>query len=132
MNERRHAYVEETVLRKLVGSATVACGIHCLLTPILVLAFPVLALSETVEWLVMLGSVPFGTLLVLTGPPVRRASILSLLAVGAMVWMASLSGWLEPIPEAVTSAAGSLLFASSLLWSAQECRSGACDVSSDV
>lgn len=107
---------------RAVGIAACLCGIHCLLTPVLVATVPFLALSETVEWVVMLGSVFVGLGLVMVGPHGNRGLVLAGLGVGATVWVASLLGWFEPLPETVTSAAGSLLFAGSLLWSAQTCR----------
>jgi hypothetical protein len=116
------------VLGRVVGSAAALCGVHCLLTPAIVLVLPALALSEVVERWVLLGTAASGFLIVGLGPARHRGRILAILSAGVAFWFASLGGWLEPAPEAVTSAAGSLVVAGALLWSARLCRTGGCEV----
>lgn len=119
-------------VEKAVGVAAGLCGIHCLITPVLVAGVPFLALSETVEWGLMVVTVSLGLGMVLFGP-FRSPRLVRLgLMAGAGVWLSSLLGWFEPWPEPVTSATGSLVFAGSLIWSARACRTGACEVCGDA
>lgn len=109
-----------------VSACTAAlCGIHCALTPILIVFLPALALSESVErggWLV---SIIIGALVFALGPTRRQWAGLSAFVFGASLWAASLAGVLEPIPEPWTSAAGSLIVAAALFGSARACGTGA-------
>ena len=96
-------------MRKFAGWTGIVCAVHCCLAPLLVVVAPALALSETWEW-VFLGAAVFlgcfsGVGFTLFG------------GTGLMVWLASLLGWLEIIhlPEVVTTTAGSLMFAFSML-----------------
>ena len=50
---------------------------------------------------------------------------------GAALWGASLTGWLEPLPETMTSAVGSLTVAGAMVQSSRICRAGACPVCAD-
>ncbi len=108
--------------------AAFLCGIHCLVTPFVVTAIPILALSKATEWWALGVTVVLGGGITLLGPARQQGTVLGLLAAGAGIWAASLMGLLEPIPEFVTSPLGSLVFASGMLWSARICRKGACDV----
>jgi len=112
---------------RALGVVAGLCGIHCLLTPVLVAAVPFLALSETVEWGVMSVSVSLGLALVVLGPRRDRGRVLAVSGMGATLWLSSLLGWLEPLPETVTSGAGSLVFAGALLWSTRPCSTDACE-----
>lgn len=115
----------------LAGFAAAACGVHCLLTPALLVLAPALALPEAAEGWLLLVTVVVGGGIVLSGCRVhRRAAVSLVLLVGAGVWAASLQGWLSPLPEAVTSPAGSLTAASALFWNARllhRCGCGSCD-----
>lgn len=109
------------------AAAAFLCGVHCLLTPFLVTALPFLAVSAATEWWAFGVTALVGGGVTLLGPARDRGGVLAVLAVGAAIWCASLLGVFEPVPETVTSPAGSLVFAGGMLWSARICRSGACD-----
>ena len=116
---------------RLVACAAVWCGVHCAITPLLVVAAPALALSEGVERLMWLGTVLLGGVMVALGPARRNRAVLLTFVGGAVLWAASLAGRLEPLPETVTSAAGSLILAGALVRSARVCRAGECAVCDD-
>ena len=116
---------------RLAGLAAGLCGVHCALTPVLVVAMPALALPETVERAVLVTTVCLGALILLMGPVRNHLTVVGVFVAGAAVWSASLAGWFSPAPEAATSSVGSLLVAGALLRSARLCRTGACDVCDD-
>lgn len=107
--------------------AAALCGIHCLLTPILVTALPFLAVSAATEWWALGLTVLLGGGVTLLGPARDRWGVLAVLAAGTAIWCASLLGLFEPLPETLTSPVGSLVFAGGMLWSARVCRSHACE-----
>ena len=113
---------------RLAACAAGWCGMHCALTPFLVTAAPALALSEGVERAVWLGTVFLGAVMLALGPARKNAAVILTFGGGAAVWAASLAGWLEPLPETATSAAGSLILAGALLQGARVCQAGACAV----
>ena len=108
--------------------AALLCGVHCLLSPLLVGMVPLLATGEATEWWALAGTVGLGSAVALFGPARRRPAVLSVLAAGGTLWSASLAGATAPLPEALTSASGSLIFAGGMLWSGRLCRSGECDI----
>jgi len=116
---------------RLAACAAAWCGLHCMLTPFLVVAAPALALSEGVERAVWAGTVLLGALMLVLGPARKNAAVVLTFVGGATLWAASLAGWLGPLPETVTSAAGSLTLAGALLQSARACQDGACAVCAD-
>jgi len=116
---------------RLAACAAGWCGVHCALTPFLAVAAPALALSEGVERAFWLGTVVVGALVLVMGPARRNAALILTFVGGAALWAASLAGWLEPMPETVTSAAGSLILAGAMVRSARICRDGACSVCAD-
>ena len=111
---------------RLAACAAAWCAVHCALTPFLVTAAPALALSEGVERAVWLGTVFLGTVMLALGPARKNAGVILAFVGGTVVWAASLAGWLEPLPETLTSAAGSLILAGALVQSARVCQAGAC------
>ncbi len=113
---------------RLTACAAAWCGLHCALTPFLVVVAPALALSEGVERAVWAGTVLSGAVILVLGPTRKNAAVVLTLAGGAALWAASLAGWLEPLPETATSAAGSLTLAGALVQSARVCRAGECSV----
>lgn len=119
-------------LARWTAAAAGLCAVHCLLTPVFAAALPFLAVEEVTEWWALAATVILGTGITLLGPARRRRMVLAVLAAGAALWCASLAGLLQPMPEAVTSASGSLIFAGGMLWSARVCRSGSCDVCDPV
>ncbi len=113
---------------RLLACVSVWCGVHCALTPLLVLAAPALALSEEIERVVWAGTVVLGGLMLILGPARRNAAVVLAFAAGSALWAGSLAGWLEPLPETLTTAVGSLILAAALLWSARVCQAGSCAV----
>ena len=116
---------------RLTACAAAWCGMHCALTPVLVVVAPALALSEGVERAVWVGTVLLGAVMLVLGPARNNTAVTLTFAGGAVLWAASLAGWLEPLPETVTSAAGSLILAGALLQSARICQAGACSACTD-
>ena len=116
---------------RLAACGAAWCGLHCALTPFLAVAAPALALSEGVERALWAGTVLLGAAMLVMGPARRNAAVILTFAAGAAVWAASLAGWFEPLPENVTSAAGSLILAGALVQSARVCQAGACAVCVD-
>ena len=116
---------------RIVACASACCGLHCALTPVLVVMAPALALSEGVERSIWLGTVLLGVVMLALGPACKNVAVLLTFAGGAALWAASLAGWLEPLPEPLTSAAGSLTLAGGMVMSVRVCQSGACKVCGD-
>ena len=116
---------------RLTACAAAWCGLHCALTPFLVAVAPALALSEGVERAVWVGTVLLGAAMLVLGPALGNAAVILTFAGGTTLWGASLAGWLEPLPETVTSAAGSLILAGALFQSARVCQAGACSACAD-
>lgn len=110
----------------VVACAAAWCGLHCALTPVLVVVAPALALSEGVERAVWAGTVLVGAAMILLGPARRNAAVVLTFVGGAALWAASLAGSLEPLPETATSASGSLILAGALVSSARACRADTC------
>lgn len=107
------------------------CGLHCALTPLLVVAAPALALSEGIERGVWVATVLVGAATLVMGPARTNAPVVLTFVGGAVLWAASLAGWLEPLPETMTSVAGSLTLAGALLQGARVCRADACAICAD-
>lgn len=116
---------------RLAACAAAWCGVHCAVTPFLIAVAPALALSEGVERGMWAATVLFGAVLLGLGPASRNAAVILTFGGGAALWAASLAGWLEPLPETVTSAAGSLALAGALVQSARICHTGACSACTD-
>ena len=113
---------------RLAACAAAWCGVHCALTPVIVAVMPALALSESLERYVFVGSVLLGITMLILGPARRHGLVLLTFASGAALWAASLAGRLEPLPENVTSGIGSLVLAPALFWSVRVCQTGECVV----
>ena len=113
---------------RLAACAAALCGLHCALTPVLVVAAPALALSEGVERAAWAGTVLLGAGILLMGPARKSTLVTLTFAAGAALWAASLAGWLEPLPETVTSSAGSLTIAAAMVLSARLCHAASCEV----
>ncbi len=94
------------------------CAIHCLVTPALIAAFPFLHFLRGVE------PVLYGLSLLLAVWAIgsgwwrhRQARVWAVAAAGAVLWGASIAGWLAPVPEALTDIAGGVLLAAGVFWS---------------
>jgi len=116
---------------RLAACAAAWCGLHCALTPFLAVAAPALALSEGVERALWGGTVLLGAVILAMGPARKSGALVLTFAGGAALWAASLAGWLDPLPENVTSAAGSLTLAGAMMQSARVCKAGACPACAD-
>ena len=116
---------------RLAACAAALCGLHCALTPVLVVAAPALALSEGVERAAWAVTVLLGAAMLLLGPGRKNAPAIITFAGGAALWAASLAGWLEPVPETATSSAGSLTIAGAMVLSARLCHAASCEVCAD-
>ena len=116
---------------RLAACAAALCGLHCALTPVLVAVAPALALSEGVERAVWVGTVLLGAVILGLGPAGRNGVVIVTFVGGATLWAASLAGWLQPLPEIATSAAGSLILAGAMVQSARVCHTSACAVCAD-
>lgn len=117
---------DATVISRVTACAALWCGVHCAVTPVLVLAMPVLVLSESLERNVCALTVMFGAAVLLMSPGGRIPAVMCAFVGGAAVWMASLAGWLAPLPEPLMSASGSLMIAAGLLASARICKVQRC------
>ena len=111
---------------RLAACAAALCGLHCALTPVLVVAAPALALSEGVERAAWAGTVLLGAAILLMGPARKSTPVTLTFAGGAALWGASLAGLLEPLPETLTSSAGSLTIAAAMVLSARVCNAAWC------
>ena len=116
---------------RIAACAAAWCAVHCALTPLLVVVAPTLALSEGVERAIWAGTVFLGSLMLALGPARKNAVVILAFVVGAALWAASVAGWLEPLPETMTSAIGSLTLAGALVQSARVCQADACSVCAD-
>ena len=116
---------------RVAACAAVWCGVHCALTPFLVAVAPALALTEGVERALWAGTVSLGVVMLVLGPACKSAAVMLIFAGGAVLWAASLAGWLDPLPETVTSAAGSLTLAGAMVQSARICQAAACSACAD-
>ena len=111
---------------RLAACAAVWCSLHCALTPLLVVATPALALSEGVERVAWVGTALLGGVTLALGPACRNVAVGLTFTIGTALWAASLAGWLEPLPETMTSAVGSLTQAGALVQSARACQAAVC------
>ena len=116
---------------RIAACAAAWCSLHCALTPFLVAAIPALALSEGVERAVWVGTVCLGAVMLALGSACRNTAVVITFIGGAALWAASLAGYLEPLPENLTSAAGSLILAGALVQSARVCQANACAACAD-
>lgn len=113
---------------RLAACAALWCGVHCALTPVLMALAPALALSEGVERAAWAATVLLGATMLFLGPARKHANVVIAFAGGAALWAASLTGLLEPLPEVLTAAAGSLTIAGALFQGVRVCQSGACAI----
>jgi len=116
---------------RFAACAAALCALHCALTPVLVVTAPALALSEGVERAAWAVTVLLGSAMLLLGPARRNAPVILIFTGGAALWAASLAGWLEPLPETVTSSAGSLTIAGAMVLSARVCYDASCALCAD-
>jgi hypothetical protein len=95
----------------------VLCALHCAAAPLLVGLLPALAVSGTMEWLLMGASLVIASAVAVAGVRVHREWLIpGALVVGFGVWGSSLAGFFEPLPEVGTTVVGSLTVAGALFW----------------
>lgn len=111
---------------RFAACAATWCGVHCALTPLLIVAMPALALSESVERGAFAVTLVLGASMLALGPARGYATIVLAFAAGAVIWATSLAGALEPLPESLTSAVGSLVLAGALFRSVRVCQTDDC------
>ena len=116
---------------RLAACAAALCGVHCALAPVLVVAAPALAVSGPVERAAWAGTVLLGAAMLLLGPARKSPSVILIFAGGAALWAASLAGLLAPLPETLTSSAGSLTLAGAMVLSARVCHTASCSACAD-
>ncbi|MEN8145202.1 MAG: MerC family mercury resistance protein [Gemmatimonadota bacterium] len=112
----------------LVAVLPFACAVHCAAAPLLVLALPALAIDPAAEAVLLGLSATAGA--VSTGASWRlhrKAGVWVAILLGAGVWGASLSGWLQPVPEAATDALGGALLAAGIFWSTRLAHTQRCE-----
>jgi len=117
---------------RIAACAATWCGVHCAVTPGLVAALPALALSEAVERGVFVATLLVGGLMLALGPARAHSPTLLTFASGAALWASSLAGLLEPWPENLTSAVGSLVLAAALFRSVRVCQMDDCTVCTEA
>jgi hypothetical protein len=131
VNVDRGSAVRATAAERWVGWATVVCAVHCVLSPVLVLALPVVALGEVVERAVLLALLPVSLWLLWRG--VRRHHRVGPcvpMAAGLACWLIALAGAAHGLAQAVLVASGGAVVYVSLQWStrmAARCGCSSCD-----
>jgi hypothetical protein len=96
-------------------AAPLVCAIHCISAPLVVALLPAVAPSETTEWVLLAVAVVFGVWVLSQGTRQHGRVVLWIPATaGLMVWAMSLAALFEPLPEVVTTVAGSLLVAGAI------------------
>lgn len=96
------------------------CAIHCLVTPALIALFPFLHFLDGLEPALYGLSLVLATWAVGSGfrrHGAGRVWIPTLL--GALIWGASIAGYLSPLPESATDVFGGVLLAAGVYWSGQ-------------
>lgn len=107
--------------------APLLCAIHCAAAPLLVVAAPGFARIAKLEWPMMGMALALGGWALARGYGVHhRPGPWRVFGLGLVLWVASLLGWLEPLPEEVTTVVGSLVVAASLFWNARLVHRSSC------
>lgn len=108
-------------------AAPLLCAVHCLTTPLVVSLLPAADLGEGAEPWLLAAVLAVAALALRTELRAHgQLRVLVTAAVGFALWAASLAGWLEPAPEAVTTTLGSLVVAGAMVWSARLRHSATC------
>lgn len=101
-------------------AAPLLCAVHCLATPLVVSLLPAAGAGERAEPWLLAAVLAVAALALRTELRAHgRRRVLVPAVAGFAVWAASLAGWLEPAPEALTTTLGSLLVAGGMAWSAR-------------
>ena len=106
--------------RSWVPALPILCAVHCLVTPVVLAASPLLALGAGVEWSLLGLTVFLGALALATGLRAHGSRLPALLIVsGIAVWAGSLLGVPGSVPEDVTTPVSALVAATGLVWNAR-------------
>lgn len=103
------------------------CAVHCLASPVLVMAAPALALGHGAEALVQAVSAVLAGLMAWSGTRAHgRRAVLAPIVAGVVLWAApALVGW-TGMMETAAHAAGGILLAGGMIWSARLRHDAAC------
>jgi MerC mercury resistance protein len=103
------------------------CAVHCVATPVLVMAAPALALGHGAEAVVQAVSAALAALMAWSGIRAHgRRAVLAPMAAGLLLWAApALAGW-TGAAETLAHAAGGVLLAGGMVWSARLRHRAAC------
>jgi MerC mercury resistance protein len=104
------------------------CAVHCLASPVLVMAAPAMALGRGGEAVVQAASAVLAVLMGWSGIRAHgRRAVLAPMGVGVALWVApALAGW-TGAAETVAHAAGGVLLAGGMIWSARLRHRAACN-----
>jgi len=98
--------------------APLACAVHCLLTPVLVVLAPWMAVDAVWEAWMLAGTLGLGGLASWTGIRVHgQYRVLAPVLFGSGLWAAALAGWFAPIPEPAVAVVGAGAMAAGTYWS---------------
>jgi hypothetical protein len=103
------------------------CAVHCIASPVLVMAAPALALGHGGEAVVQAASAVLAALMAWSGIRAHgRLAVLAPMLAGLVLWGApALVGWTS-VAETAAHAAGGLLLAGGMIWSARLRHRAAC------
>jgi len=100
--------------------APLACAVHCMVTPLLVLTVPNLAPGATVEWILLGITVVAGGAALGFGIRMHEDLRPAVpVALGLGLWTFSLLYLFRPIPEELTTVAATLIVAGGLFWNSR-------------
>lgn len=100
--------------------APLLCGIHCLVTPILITVAPSLAPGGWAEWSLLALTAAGGVIALWAGARIHvdmRSA--GLVAVGLLVWIASLLHVFHPLSEEMITAVAAFTVALGLIWNSR-------------
>lgn len=103
------------------------CAVHCVATPLLVMAAPALALGHGTETVVQAVSAVLAAVMAWSGIRAHgRLAVLAPMLAGLLLWAApALAGW-TGAAETLAHAAGGVLLAGGMMWSARLRHRAAC------
>ena len=121
---------ETTVRPRAIGWAAAVpllCAVHCVASPLLVMAVPALGIGHEAEPLVQAAAALMAGVMAWNGIRAhgRPAVLLPMLA-GLVLWAASAALGLAGVGEAVAGVTGGLLLAGGMMWNARLRHDAAC------
>jgi hypothetical protein len=127
----RGAFVRDRGPSSWAFLAPIACALHCMAAPLLVVLAPALVPTPRMEWAFFLvsGGLAVG-LLAWQAAPERRLALWALALVGLFVWAGSIADRFRPVPETVTTVIGTFLVAGALFWNVRLRRRVSCEIPS--